>query len=780
MFTARHAVGEVTLIPQVAIMRIAVLCRAALVLLFILKPTLSCTWGSLSPAQTHQYIISTAYARLAADPAFARDVFPALKGIAAYEGVEWTVEGLVGVGPDAKGMSPYSDHYYNPVTKDGNGPNAAAEQFTALARQNVAGTIATGKAAAWSAHFLADMFVPFHVTGVPRGQAAKIWADQTARHPGEINLGHSVIGSYALSYATPFKGGSRNFHTELSRFITKTTPAEADWFDAWYYNGNTDAMMVKSSSHVAWEAAPRHSMSGPGIMMSEFHRRAGSGSPGYVPGWRNAAPAFTTPWDNQAGRVRELAVSAATQTRKQLDAYVDDPTPALSEAVRTVTSMWRSSFSGLRPAIEYAADGPNRYRVTANIGNRASAAVSSVQARLSTRGCSVSGEAVQTVNGSIAAGGGMSTRGWSVATADTPCRLTLEVIGTYPIPDLQYASVTRTLQPPPARPSKPDAGAPPPAAAPPRTPSPTAKAAGAWVFEKTDFVVEKVDADFMAQKRPAESGSDGAGSAEATFGHPDPKVNTVRVKMKLTWTPPPRVLIPGSPVEFTVTVSDAGSDDPRGLGVGGVGSVGANCPALSDVWYGPAAGFDLKLGERTKTATKSYTPPKGRPGDELFVVADYGVFARRQQFIYRYRFSATGSADVPIPPATAKAPVEADVFDSMNIYGVGNQPTAPAVFALREARLITSIMTYHWNDGRGTRRTGTVALRDASGRTYGPWPVRGMPGQGGVPNASWTCTPNVTLPAGSYTIVDSEPATWSQNPQSGGRGMAVVRGAATR
>lgn len=115
-----------------------------------------------------------------------------------------------------------------------------------------------------------------------------------------------------------------------------------------------------------------------------------------------------------------------------------------------------------------------------------------------------------------------------------------------------------------------------------------------------------------------------------------------------------------------------------------------------------------------------------------------------------------------------------DLFSSMNIYGVGNQPTAPAIFTIRQPHVITSIMTYHWNNGRGTR-AGTIALRDAAGRTYGPWPVTGTPGQGGVPNANWTCTPNIEVPAGTYTIVDSEPATWSQNSQSGGRGMAVVK-----
>ena len=126
-------------------------------------------------------------------------------------------------------------------------------------------------------------------------------------------------------------------------------------------------------------------------------------------------------------------------------------------------------------------------------------------------------------------------------------------------------------------------------------------ATGAWVLEKTEFVVEKVDPAFIQKWRISESGGDGAGSAQSTFGHPDPKVNTVIVRMKVAWTSPPKVLVPGKGIDFKITVSDAGSDDPKGLGVGAFGNVGANCPSLGAVWYGPAAGFNLKLGERSKT-----------------------------------------------------------------------------------------------------------------------------------------------------------------------------------
>lgn len=106
---------------------------------------------------------------------------------------------------------------------------------------------------------------------------------------------------------------------------------------------------------------------------------------------------------------------------------------------------------------------------------------------------------------------------------------------------------------------------------------------------------------------------------------------------------------------------------------------------------------------------------------------------------------------------------------------MNNSPTAPTRFTIREPHQITYVFTYHWNDGRGTP-AGTVALQSEDGSIFGPWRASGTPGQGGVPNANWEVRPNVVIPAGTYTIVDSDPSTWSQNAQSGGRGMAIVKG----
>ncbi len=149
----------------------------------------------------------------------------------------------------------------------------------------------------------------------------------------------------------------------------------------------------------------------------------------------------------------------------------------------------------------------------------------------------------------------------------------------------------------------------------------------------------------------------------------------------------------------------------------------------------------------------------------------------------------TGLADAPpvlgawLQPATAQRPeleeiaarnATVSIFSNGNIDAVENQPYRPTVFAISRPVRIAKITTYHWNYGAGTRRPGTIALLSDTGQWYGPWRTSGEPGQGGVPNANWAVTLDQPLPPGSYRVIDSDPATWSQNEGSGGAGFATV------
>ena len=130
------------------------------------------------------------------------------------------------------------------------------------------------------------------------------------------------------------------------------------------------------------------------------------------------------------------------------------------------------------------------------------------------------------------------------------------------------------------------------------------------------------------------------------------------------------------------------------------------------------------------------------------------------------RSIADGLAPIPAPGA----PVLVE-----NGAGGATRPgsTKPATFALRSGVHVTQLMTYHY----GARRPpGTIALRHESGRTLGPWQANGAVGQGGVAHAYWWVRPNVRLEPGRWTVVDSDPASWSIEPSTNGAGIFAVWG----
>lgn len=111
-------------------------------------------------------------------------------------------------------------------------------------------------------------------------------------------------------------------------------------------------------------------------------------------------------------------------------------------------------------------------------------------------------------------------------------------------------------------------------------------------------------------------------------------------------------------------------------------------------------------------------------------------------------------------------------LDTGNNFGIRAGGTAPT-FTLDRPAVLETLTTYHYIDGGGPT-PGTLGLEGADGTTYGPWQAYGIDGQGDVANAFWRVEPGVTLPAGTYTIVDSDPSTWSTNDTAGGVGFTTV------
>ena len=135
-------------------------------------------------------------------------------------------------------------------------------------------------------------------------------------------------------------------------------------------------------------------------------------------------------------------------------------------------------------------------------------------------------------------------------------------------------------------------------------------------------------------------------------------------------------------------------------------------------------------------------------------------------------------ADEPAPtPEPAGPEVDADLAVDLvnvgNILGVTPGAGSAASFTVDGPTLITSVQNYHYGP---ETPPGQVGLTSSDGSFYGPWQTVGTEGQGGVANAYWTSTPWVVVPAGTYTVWDSEPSTWSTNADAGGVGFTVVQG----
>ncbi len=115
------------------------------------------------------------------------------------------------------------------------------------------------------------------------------------------------------------------------------------------------------------------------------------------------------------------------------------------------------------------------------------------------------------------------------------------------------------------------------------------------------------------------------------------------------------------------------------------------------------------------------------------------------------------------------------IFDNWNTGSVDNNPTGNPSFTISEPQMITYIDTYHWNNGQGTSSGGTISLKKEDGEIFGPWEVKAESGSGAA-NAWWISHPDVVIPAGTYTIIDSEPETWSKNSESNDCGFSKVEG----
>jgi len=108
--------------------------------------------------------------------------------------------------------------------------------------------------------------------------------------------------------------------------------------------------------------------------------------------------------------------------------------------------------------------------------------------------------------------------------------------------------------------------------------------------------------------------------------------------------------------------------------------------------------------------------------------------------------------------------------------------SAPTFVTFDTPVCLTRIRDYHWNGGEGAP-AGTVSLAADDGTTHGPWEAEGCAVSMSFDDACteaggryWIVDLMLELPAGTYEVLDSDPATWAHNADSGGAGHTLMWG----
>lgn len=250
------------------------------------------------------------------------------------------------------------------------------------------------------------------------------------------------------------------------------------------------------------------------------------------------------------------------------------------------------------------------------------------------------------------------------------------------------------------------------------------------------------------------------------------------VRAEFRWDTPPQIIRKGEVIPVSLSYSFKSAAQQGGCGVG-----------LSSPYQGLVTLilFDVNsnnpippTGQIINTQNRA---PNG-PESDVFIKYTCGLNGGSTQYVsFPYKWVEDETPTPGITPrvtVTSTTPVTGtikEIFSNNNIGGVSNNPASPTTFTLDDTYKINMITTYHWNNGRGAS-PGTIGLKDSRGNTLGTWTATTtrLQGQGGVPNAYWDVAPDIILGPGTYTIVDSDPSTWSQNSESNSKGIAVIKG----
>ncbi len=457
----------------------------SIILLSVFPAKQAGSWGAFRGvggsliANTHQRILAEAFALLLKDPVMRNpsalrqpdgsklSIFDLMQ----HEGVEADVLqtvmslsiNIIGPGPDADGASPYSWHYYNPATGKGNA-NVVAGKFYWDYLQFILGNSliqAEGiKGLTWASHFVADMFVPYHLNGIPAEEALYL-ANNGNYYLNALQSGPLFMFNRKLSLQLPNEsfinimtesiwGYNGNFQGTYKAFLQSHGEANQfgrsnpiDWFDPWYWNGYF--FKVPFSSHASWESfahdqwmalGGRYYDKNPGITYDQL--------------WQNAYPDYNFTGfylTSQARQVEKFAGDIASRSKRNLQENYMNPADCIQETIKAVYTVLRSTTSALYPTVLNAYPDPDPSRkgnliVEMNLVNFAPENCEDIGVKFSA--VNIEGGSFQQISPTRLSAGGFGQETitkWSAPLDPTKLwNIYLEVTGSYKqTPDLQYA-----------------------------------------------------------------------------------------------------------------------------------------------------------------------------------------------------------------------------------------------------------------------------------------------------------------------------------------------------
>lgn len=340
----------------------------------LINPLKAFGWGSFDGlANTHALIVQNAMRLLRNDPALNVTPFPAVNDIISNDWVSAFTSGTYGTGPDVEGRSNYSEHYYNPKTGRGGGLAAVKKHYINLIKNIVNNKTgpAASKSAAWAAHFLSDMHVPYHMVGIPAEEAFQ----RRNSNIGNLSFDESGPSYLYNDNSIPYGwGNNQGFHEALHWFTTYNPKTGGkigakDWYDPWYYNGvGNHISSVVTGSHAWWEI--------------EAHRIFASGSPlsllnnmlaqdRYDPLWANPKISFDyNPMNTIGSNVENYAMLCANGTRARIKEHWQNPSLGYCRAIRAAMTLFRAAMTTIKiNPIEYRRLDNSTYKVLCWIKN---------------------------------------------------------------------------------------------------------------------------------------------------------------------------------------------------------------------------------------------------------------------------------------------------------------------------------------------------------------------------------------------------------------------------